>query len=114
MRITWITRSFLDYRIPVFKVLDKLCGHNLTVIYYKDVPPERTQKKIKAVLGERAIARKKELRIGNKPKIDNASKSNTSFRIPISLGLIKQVIESKPDVLVSDGFMQWTLSLIHI
>ena len=114
MRITWITRSFLDYRIPVFKVLDKLCGHNLTVIYYKDVPPERTQKKIKAVLGERAIARKKELRIGNKPKIDNASKSNTSFRIPISLGLIKQVIESKPDVLVSDGFMQWTYAALAI
>lgn len=108
MKITWVTRSFLDYRIPVYRELDKLCNGNLTVIYYKDIPPLRTQNKLKAVLGERAIARKTELRIGNKPKIDNASKSNTTFRIPISPGLIKQVIQSKPDVLISDGFMQWT------
>lgn len=114
MRITWITRSFLDYRIPVFKALDEMCGHSLTVIYYKDVPPERTQKKIRAVLGERAIARDKELRIGNKPKIDNASKSNTSFRIPVSPGLVKQIIDSKPDVLISDGFMQWTYAALIV
>lgn len=114
MRITWVTRSFLDYRIPVFKMLDEMCGHNLTVIYYKDVPPERTRKKIEAVLGDRAIAREKELRIGNKPKIDNASKSNTSFRIPISPGLIRQVIDSRPEVLISDGFMQWTYAALAV
>lgn len=114
MRITWVTRSFLDYRIPVFKSLDNICGHQLTVIYYKDIPPERTQNKLKAILGERAIARDVEFRIGNKPKIDNASKSNTSFRIPISPGLIKQIIETKPDVLISDGFMQWTYAALAV
>lgn len=114
MRITWVTRSFLDYRIPVYQELNKLCGGNLTVIYYKDIPPERTQKKIKEVLGDKAIAREKEFRIGNKPKIDNASKGNTSFRIPISPGLVKQVIESNPDVLVSDGFMQWTYAALAV
>ena len=36
MKITWVTRSFLDYRIPVYQELNKLCGRNLTVIYYKD------------------------------------------------------------------------------
>lgn len=36
MKITWVTRSFLDYRIPVFKALDEMCGHQLTVVYYKD------------------------------------------------------------------------------
>lgn len=114
MRITWVTRSFLDYRIPVFKALDKLCDHQLTVIYYKDIPPERTQKKIKDILGDRAIARKNEIRIGNKPKIDNASKSNTSIRIPISPGLIKEVINSKPDVLISDGYMQWSYAPLFV
>lgn len=108
MRITWVTRSFLDYRIPVFKALDEMCGHQLTVIYYKDIPPQRCQEKLHAILGDRAIAREKELRIGNRPKVDNASRANSSIRIPVSLGLIKQVIETKPDVMVSDGFMQWT------
>ena len=114
MRITWVTRSFLDYRIPVFRALDELCGHQLTVIYYKDVPPQRCQDKLKAVLGDRAIARKKELRFGNRPKIDNASRANSSIRIPVSPGLIKQVINSKPDVLVSDGFMQWTYAALAV
>lgn len=114
MRITWVTRSFLDYRIPVFKALDELCGHQLTVIYYKDVPPQRCQDKLKAVLGNRAIAKEKELRIGNRPKIDNASRANSSIRIPVSPGLIRQVISSKPDVLVSDGFMQWTYAALAV
>lgn len=108
MRITWITRSFLDYRIPVFKALDEMCGHQLTVIYYKDIPPQRCQEKLHAILGDRAVAREKELRIGNRPKVDNASRANSSIRIPVSPGLIRQVIKTKPDVMVSDGFMQWT------
>lgn len=114
MRITWVTRSFLDYRIPVYAALDEMCGHQLTVIYYKDIPPQRCQDKLKTLLGDRAIAREKELRIGNKPKIDNASKGNTTFRIPISPGLIKTVIGSKPDVLISDGFMQWTYAALAV
>lgn len=114
MRITWVTRSFLDYRIPVFKALDEMCGHQLTVIYYKDIPPVRCQEKLRAVLGERAIAREKEIRIGNKPKIDNKSKSNTKFRIPISPGLIKAVMDTKPDAIISDGFMQWTYAALAV
>lgn len=114
MRITWVTRSFLDYRVPVYAELDKLCRHQLTVIYYKDIPPVRCQEKLKAVLGDRAMARDKELRIGNRPKIDNASRANSSVRIPISPGLIKQVIDTKPDVLVSDGFMQWTYAALAV
>lgn len=114
MRITWVTRSFLDYRIPVFRALDELCGHQLTVIYYKDVPPQRCRDKLKTVLGDRAIAREKELRLGNRPKIDNASRANSSIRIPVSPGLIKQVIRTRPDVLVSDGFMQWTYAALAV
>ncbi len=97
MRITWVTRSFLDYRIPVYQELDELCGHELTVIYYKDVARPNVAKKIKDVLGDRAIDHDKEMRIGNKPKSDNASISNTSFRIPYSPGLVKKVINTKPD-----------------
>lgn len=114
MRITWVTRSFLDYRIPVYAALDEMCDHQLTVIYYKDIPPQRCQEKLKALIGDRAIARGKEFRIGNKPKIDNASRGNTTFRIPISPGLIKAVIDSKPDVLISDGFMQWTYAALAV
>ena len=52
MRITWVTRSFLDYRIPVYAELNRLCGNQLTVIYCADVVSERTQKKLRAALRE--------------------------------------------------------------
>lgn len=108
MRITWVTRSFLDYRIPVYEALDKLCGHELTVIYYQGATPERVQNKLKLLLGKRAVARANEIRFGNGKKSDNASTMKRTVRIPLSPGLVKQVIKSRPDVLISDGFMQWT------
>lgn len=108
MRITWIVRSFSNYRVPVYKALDELCGHELTVIYYKDAVPILAQKKLESFLGERAIGREKEIRFGNGKKLDNASTMTHPIRIPISLGLVKQVLHTKPEALVSDGFMQWT------
>lgn len=114
MRITWVTRSFLDYRIPVFKALNELCGNELTVIYYKDVVPERVRLKAESVLGPRAISRDVEIRIGNRPKVDNAVKTGVSIRIPISPGLVRQVIKSNPEAIVSDGFMQWTYAALAV
>ena len=63
MKITWVTRSFLDYRIPVYQALDELCGHNLTVIYNGEAVPQRCQDKLKAILGSRAIPMKGEIRM---------------------------------------------------
>lgn len=108
MRITWVVRSFSHYRVPVYEELDKLCGHELTVIYYKDAVPVQAQDKLRNLLGERAIARTNEMRFGNGKKLDNASTMRRTVRIPISPGLVKQVIDTKPEVLISDAFMQWT------
>lgn len=105
MKITWVTRSFLDYRIPVYKALDELCGHQLTLIYNGDVVPERCQAKAKAALGDRAIAMKGEIRIGNRYQLGVANKG---IRIPIQRGLLSAIRKSNPDVVVSDGFFQWT------
>lgn len=113
MRITWITRSFLDYRIPVYDALDKLCNHQLTLIYYKDVVPERVSNKIKEILGERAIALTGEYRIGGRKK-DNATMANKGLRIPIQPGLIKAIKQSNPDIMISDGFFQWTYAPLII
>jgi glycosyltransferase involved in cell wall biosynthesis len=109
MKITWVTRSFLDYRIPLYKALNALCGEKLTVIYNADVVPQRCQDKLEAVLGERAIGLHGELRWGGS-KVDNASFANKGFRIPIQKGLFKQIISTQPDVLITDGFFQWTYS----
>ena len=111
MKITWATRSFLDYRIPVYKALDELCGHQLTVIYNGDVVPKRCQDKLAAVLGARAIGLKGEKRVGQTYQLGVANKG---FRIPIQKGLVKVIKATEPDVMVSDGFFQWTYAPLWV
>lgn len=105
MKITWVTRSFLDYRIPVYHALDELCDHNLTVIYNGEAVPQRCQDKLNAILGARAIAMKGEVRIGNRHQLGVANKG---IRIPIQKGLLNKIKQTRPNVLISDGFFQWT------
>lgn len=113
MRITWITRSFLDYRIPVYKSLDELCGHELTVIYNGDVVPKRCQDKLQNVLGDRAISLSGEIRFSGVEK-DNATMANKGLRIPFQKGLIKAIRRSKPEIMLSDGFFQWTYASLWV
>ena len=108
MKITWVTRSFLDYRIPVYEAINTLCNNNLTVIYFKDVVPERCQNKLKLILGERAIGLSGELRIGGKKNQPLSSIKRNGIRIPIQPGLIRKIKNTNPDVILSDGFFQWT------
>lgn len=113
MRITWVTRSFLDYRIPVYRGLDELCGHELTVIYNGEVVPQRCQDKLRAVLGDRAVALSGEVRLSGVAR-DNATMANRGLRIPIQKGLIKRIRKTKPEVLISDGFFQWTYAPLWV
>lgn len=118
MRITWITRSFLDYRVPIFDNLNKLINGNLTLIYYRDVVPLRVQRKTEQVLKENSIGLSGELRLmGPKSFATGASGSGnggSSLRIPLQPGLIKVVRRSKPDVMVTDGFFQWSTAAIWL
>lgn len=112
MRITWVTRSFLDYRIPVYEEVNRLCGNQLSVIYFSDVVPVRCKDKLKSVLGHRAVGLEGEIRLGGK-KIENQSFANSGgIRIPIRPGLIRRLRETKPDVILSDGFFQWTYAAL--
>jgi len=112
MRITWVTRSFLDYRIPVYAAINKLCRNNLTVIYFKDVVPKRCQLKLKNILGKRAIGLSGEIRLGGK-KLENQTFANQGgIRISIRPGLLKIVKRTNPDIVLSDGFFQWSYSAL--
>ena len=114
MRITWVTRSFLDYRVPVFAALDKLCSHQLSVIYYKDIVPERVRNRLASVLGDRAVALSGEIRLSGKKEAPISTTKRKGFRIPFQPGLIEAIKKSNPDVLVTDGFFQWTYAALWL
>jgi glycosyltransferase involved in cell wall biosynthesis len=114
MRITWVTRSFLDYRIPVYQEIDRLCGNKLTVIYYKDVVPLRCQEKLHRIIGDRAIGLTGEFRlIGNKNQAVSSATKNI-IRIPFQRGLISTIKKTNPDIMIGDGLFQWTYSVLWL
>jgi glycosyltransferase involved in cell wall biosynthesis len=110
MKITWVTRSFLDYRIPVYEELNRLCGNQLTVIYYHDVVPESCSKNLDNIIGERAVGLTGEMRVTGKKSQPLSSTKKRRLRIPLQPGLISKTVETKPDVMLSDGFFQWSYS----
>lgn len=106
LRIAWITRSFLDYRIPVFRELDILAKGDLHLLFSGDYVPQRAADKARAVLGKRAMAITGEWRIGPEDR-DFLANHNVSLRIhPSVFGRIRKL---KPDVMVCDGFFKWTV-----
>lgn len=112
MRITWVTRSFLDYRIPIYEEINSLCGNQLFLIYNGEVVPCHLTKKMKEVLGDRCIDMTGEIRLIGKAKNPVSNSSGGGRRIPIQKGLYKRIKESKPDIILSDGFFQWTLMCV--
>jgi glycosyltransferase involved in cell wall biosynthesis len=105
MRIVWVTWFFLDYRIPVFEELSKLDGVEFYLLYNSDIKYGNINEKIRAALNESVIPMTGEVNLSYK---SFSGFSNKGFRIPFQPGLIKKINQLKPDVLISDGFFQWT------
>ena len=109
MKPTWVTRSFLDYRLPVYRELDRLCDGQLTLIYSRRWTPASVQEKATDLLGDRAIGLTGEWRIGSDGREGFANKA---FCLPWQPGLYKKVSDSEPEVLIADGFFRWTPAAI--
>jgi glycosyltransferase involved in cell wall biosynthesis len=114
MRITWVTRSFLDYRIPVYQEINGLCGNQLTVIYYNDVVPERCRIKLEKVLGDKAIALTGEWRFSGEKFKPVSTVNKKNFRIPYQPGLIRAIKNTNPEILICDGFFQWSYAALWL
>jgi len=108
MRITYIARSFLDYRISVFEALDRMVDVRLSVIYANRSVPERVQNRLQAAIGDRALGMTGERALGFRGNISSEF-SNTRLRIPWQPGILKEIRRTRPDLLIGDGFSQWTL-----
>ncbi len=104
-KIAYVARSFEDYRVPVFAALDELIYGRLHVIYSREVTLERVQRKIQQLLGPRGIGLNGERRIG--PKIIS-NFANSSVRVVYQPGLFQAINDISPDVVLGDGFFQWT------
>lgn len=110
MRLCWVIRSFLDYRLPVFERLDQLCGNQLTIIFPDTKPPQRVRRRLKELLQERAVELSGEIVFGGGGKSVGFANSNWVF--PLQPGILRQIERAKPQCLIGDGFGQWTVPCI--
>lgn len=106
MRITWVNPAFAEYRVPVYAALARLVGGNLTVVFSKCRTSPRVCEKIESVLGAGAVGLKGERKLRSTAKLEGFA--NRGIHIPYQPGLLDAIADSKPDVIVSEGFFQWT------
>lgn len=105
MTLLWVNPSFLDYRIPLYKIMnDKLDG-NFRLIFSMRRVPERCVCKIKNAIGKNALNLKNDriISLGNRTGF-----SNKGVNIPITKGLYRLIKSSRPDVIISEGFFKFT------
>ena len=105
MNILWVNPSFLDYRIPLYEELNKLCGGSFYLIYSKKRVPERCHSKIQESLGENALflEDEKRLKLGRRTGF-----ANTGIALTYPKGLYKLIRKVRPDLIIAEGFFQFT------
>lgn len=111
MKILWVNPSFLDYRVPVYKRLYELSDGKFYILFSQNRVPDRVIRKIKDAIGEHAIIFNNEriLKIGN-----DKGMANKYITIPFTKGLYKTIKSIKADLIISEGFFQWThISLLY-
>lgn len=109
MKVLYCNPSFWDYRLPFYKRLNELFNGKFYVTYStKRYSGRKTLlKRIKKVLGENALPYDKEL------MFDVRTRSFNSFteggkQFPLPFKLLHIIRKVKPDVLITEGFFQWT------
>lgn len=104
-KILWVNPSFLDYRIPLYAELNKLCKGNFYLIYSKRRVPQRCTDRVDKELEGNAIGLLKEkiISIGRKSEF-----ANLGVSIPFPKGLYKLIKSVDADVIIAEGFFQFT------
>lgn len=106
MKVLWVNPSFFDYRVSFYKAINELCGGNFHLVYSKERVPDRCISKIEAALGKNAhgLEQERQLAIGD----TKSGFSCRSITIPFPKGLNSLLNTIKADVVIAEGFFQWT------
>lgn len=110
MKVLWLCRWFGNYRIPVYKELNRLTNGQFYMAYSKDAVTPLVHRQMRDTLGDNAIALEKEkhFTIG---KLDS-NFANSYIDIPYQSGLLNAISKVNPDIIISDGFFQWTFAAV--
>ena len=105
MKLLWVNPSFLDYRIPLYNELYKKCNGEFYLIFSENRVPQRCIARLRNLIGNNAVSIKegKSYRIGK-----SSGFANSAISIPFPRHLYKEIKHIKPDVIIAEGFFQFT------
>lgn len=112
MKILYCNPVFLDYRIPFFKELVKLFKGEFHVMYspnrYRLMHREDLVERIQRELCENEHPLKHDYLFDTATMSFNRVDATHGQKIPFTFGILRAIRKLKPDVLITEGFFQWT------
>lgn len=105
-KIVWLARAFLDYRAPVVESLFDIHGKDFYLIISTKWMPTHITESLRMKMGDNLICLDNEITLGTKNL--GAAMANSKFRFPIQPGIMEALRQIKPDVVMGDGFFQWS------
>lgn len=109
MRVTWVNPSFGQYRVSVYAELARRLDGGFRVIYSPVRLNEETRALVDTELRFCAVGLDGEWRV-RVPLSRRVAEdyANTSLQIPYQPGLLTALARQRPDVVIGEGFFQWT------
>lgn len=112
MKVLYCNPIALDYRIPFYRKLNELFEGNFYFLYsanrYRLTGRVELMNRLTNVLKENAIAYEGEKIFNTYTRSFTKYSSEKGQRIPITWGLFHKIKAQHPDVLITEGFFQWT------
>ena len=112
MKVLYANPVFLDYRLPFYKRLVELFDGNFYVMYsvtrYRLFGREKLCERIKTVLGNNALPFQGEHIFNTHEKSFKKFNVEQGTQIPFTRGLLRKIRKLSPDILITEGFFQWT------
>lgn len=115
MKVLYANPIFLNYRLPYYKRLNELFNGDFYILYSVNRYKNRYDKlleEIITVMGNNAIPYRKELLYNTYERSFKKYNIEKGKKIPFTRGLLKEIRKVKPDILITEGFYQWTPLLV--
>ena len=115
MKVLYANPIFLDYRLPFYEEMNKLFEGNFYIMFSKNRYIGRYDsllKRIKDEMKENAIPFKGEHLFDTATMSFKRVEIEYGQKIPFLHGFLRTIKKYKPDVLITEGFFQWTPMVI--
>lgn len=114
-KVLYCNPIFLDYRLPYYKKLNELFNGNFYILFSRwryEGRADALLKRIISEMGDNAIPFDGDKVWNTKTKTYIKKPNEQGKLIPIVHGLFRRLYKEKPDILITEGFFQWTPIII--